>query len=454
MAGLFGLSIDPKKYKSDFSQELFLGTFYEQHLGEKYGGLAVKNSEDINIQTHKGLFRPMFGSEINEFKGTEGIGYCGSSREPFLVQSQMGKFCGCFSGNIINNSQLTGTFMRSGHNFCREGDDIEIIAKLIAQRSNLVDGIEHANTMITGAFSALILASEGIYAVRSSSGQWPMVIGEKKGATAVASESISFSNLGFKILRDLKPGEIVLLKNGKWKTVGQMTQGRIQICSFVWVYTASPVSVFEGISASEVRKRLGASLAKKDIESGFFPDIVVPIPDSGRFHAIGYHQEFCRQANEGKIKKIPFYDEALIKYPYAGRSFIPATDKERSFEANIKILSSGEKTYQGKEVVVCDDSIVRGVQTREGLIPKLRRLGIKGIHLRISNPELWSHCPWGKTTKKDEVLVAKYPKEKQRIEFLGVESLKYNTIKDLVSAIGLPRERLCVDCDLSQVTVL
>ncbi|TFG35684.1 MAG: hypothetical protein E4H47_00865 [Parcubacteria group bacterium] len=454
MAGLFGLSVEPKKYKNDFSQELFLGTFYEQHLGEKYGGLAVKNSEDINIQTHKGLFRPMFGSEISEFEGTEGVGYCGSSREPFLVQSQMGKFCGCFSGNIINNCQLTDDFMRSGHNFCREGDDIEIITKLIAQRSDIVDGIEHANKMITGAFSALILASEGIYAVRSSSGQWPMIIGEKKGAIAVSSESISFSNLGFKILRDLKPGEIVLLKNGKWKTVGQMTQCRIQICSFVWVYTASPVSVFEGISASEVRKRLGTSLARKDIKNGFFPDMVIPIPDSGRFHAIGYHQEFCRQANEGKIKNIPLYDEALIKYPYAGRSFIPATDKERSFEANIKILSSGERTYQGKEVVVCDDSIVRGVQTREGLIPKLKRLGIKGIHLRISNPELWSHCPWGKTTKKDEVLVARYPKEQQRIEFLGVDSLKYNTVNDLISAIGLPRERLCVDCDQSKVTVL
>jgi amidophosphoribosyltransferase len=340
--------------------------------------------------------------------------------------------------------------MRSGHNFCREGDDIEIISKLIAQRSNIIPGIEYANLMIAGAFSALILASEGIYAVRSSSGHWPMLIGEKNGATAVASESISFSNLGFRILRDLEPGEIVLLKNGKWKTVGNVSQGKIQICSFVWVYTASPVSVSEGIAVSEVRKKLGASLARKDIEKGFIPDIVVPIPDSGRFHAIGYHQEFCRQANEGKIKKIPFYDEALIKYPYAGRSFIPATDKERSFEAKIKIIPSGEKTYQGKEIVVCDDSIVRGVQIREGLIPKLRRLGVKGIHLRISNPELWSHCPWGKTTQKGEVLVSKYPEEKQRIEFLGVESLKYNTIDDLVSAIGLPRELLCVDCDQSE----
>ncbi|MCX6760561.1 MAG: hypothetical protein NTZ84_00415 [Candidatus Nealsonbacteria bacterium] len=454
MAGLFGISVDPEDCDSDFSKELFLGTFYEQHLGEKYGGLAVKNSKDINIQTHKGLFRPMFGPEREEFEGTEGIGYCGLSREPFLAESKIGEFCACFSGNIINNSELANCFKNDGHSFCRGGDDIEIITKLIAQENNIVDGIKNAGSKIKGAFSIIILASEGIYAARSSNGHWPMVIGEKHGATAVASESISFSNLGFKILRDLKPGEIVLLKNGHWKTVGQILTSIIQFCSFVWVYTSSPVSVFEGISASEVRKRLGAALASKDIESGFFPDIVVPIPDSGRFHAIGYHQEFCRQANEGKIKKIPLYDEALVKYPYAGRSFTPATDKERSFEANIKILSSGENTYQDKEVVVCDDSIVRGVQTREGLVPKLKRLGTKGIHLRISNPELWSHCPWGKTTQKGEVLVAKYPKERQRIEFLGVESLKYNTIDDLISAIGLPRERLCVDCDLSEIIAL
>jgi amidophosphoribosyltransferase len=181
---------------------------------------------------------------------------------------------------------------------------------------------------------------------------------------------------------------------------------------------------------------------------------VIGIPDSGTFHAIGYHQEFCRQANEGKISKVPLYDLALVKYPYAGRSFIPSTDKERRLEAYIKILSSGRNSFKDKEVVVCDDSIVRGVQIKEGLIPKLRRLGVKGIHLRISNPELWSHCPWGKTTQKGEVLVATYPTESQRIEFLGVDSLKYNTINDLVSAIGLPKECLCVDCDRSEVTML
>jgi amidophosphoribosyltransferase len=450
MAGLFGLSIDPQVYSGNFPQELFLGTFYEQHLGEKYGGLAVKNSKSINIQTHKGLFRPMFGPEVEEFQGTEGIGYCGSAREPFLVESRTGEFCACFSGNIINRPQLVTCFKDFGHNFCRGGDDIEIITKLIAQEDKMVEGIKRADSKTKGAFSIVILAPEGIYAARCSSGHWPMVIGEKNGAVAVASESISFSNLGFKILRDLKPGEIVLLKEGQWSTVGQMSTNKIQICSFVWVYTSSPVSVFEGIPASEVRKRLGAALASRDIENGFFPHIVAPIPDSGRFHAIGYHQEFCRQMNDGLTEKVPLYDEALVKYPYAGRSFTPDTDKERSFEAFVKILPSGERFYRGKQVVVCDDSIVRGVQTREGLIPKLRILGIKGIHLRISNPELWSHCRWGKTTRRGEVLVAKYPTEKERINFLGVQSLKYNTIDDLIEAINLPRESLCVDCDLPE----
>ena len=155
----------------------------------------------------------------------------------------------------------------------------------------------------------------------------------------------------------------------------------------------------------------------------------------------------CRQMFEGKIDKVPLYEEALLKYPYAGRSYTPQREEARKLEAHIKLLRSGED-YQGKRVVVCDDSIVRGTQTQTNLVPKLRALGIGEIHFRISNPELLSHCPWGKTTQKGETLAYRKPSKADRIEFLGVDSLEYNTIDDLVKAIGLPREQLCMDCDL------
>jgi len=446
MAGIFGLSVNPEKYRGNFLDDLFWGTFYGQHLGEEYAGLSTFKQGQFQLRTHRGLFRPNFSDDLAGLEGTEGIGYCGIAREPYSSESRLGKFSLCFSGNIVNLSELVERFKDFGHTFER-GDDIEIIAKLLAQGNDVVDGIKKMTKEIKGAYSLLVLNKDGIYASRCPSGQWPLVLGEKEGTVAVASEPGGFFNLGFKLLRDLESGEIVLLKDGSWMTIERITGEKIQICSFLWVYTAFPNAVLEGIPASLVRKRLGTALARRDIERGFIPDIVAPVPDSGRFHAIGYHQEFCRQIMQRKINKIPLYDETLLKYPYAGRSYTPSSQAARNLEAQVKMLISGE-SYEGKTVVVSDDSIVRGTQTKTNLVPKQRALGIKEIHFRISNPELRSHCPWGKTTKKGEVFVSQYPSKEERIKFLGVESLEYCTIDDLVEAIGLSREKLCVDCDL------
>ena len=252
-----------------------------------------------------------------------------------------------------------------------------------------------------------------------------------------------------------------------------------RICSFRWVYTDFVNSVIKGVPSSLVRKRLGAALARRDIEKGFIPHIVVPVPDSGRFHAIGYYQEFVRQIILGKIKRVPFYDEYLHKYGFS-RSFLRPTQKERQKTAHYKIVISGEninhflkmlkETGLGETagairetgriiVVVCEDSVVRGVQIESNLAPKIRKVFeietengslIKvEIHVRSSNPELLSHCLWGKTTKKGEILAQQCPEIKDRIERMGIDGLAYNTVEDLVESIGLPREQLCVDCDLS-----
>ncbi len=453
MAGIFALSINPKIYGGNFLDSLFWGIFYQQHLGEDYAGLSTckqEREEKIKIRTHRGLFRPAFRHDLGGLEGTEGIGYCGGDREPFLVDSKVGKFSICFSGNIINRSELVDNFKNLGHTLER-GDDVEILAKLIAQGDNVVDGIKKMTQEIKGAYSLLILTEEGIYASRSPSGHWPLVIGKREGGVVVASGSGGFNNLGFNLQRDLKPGEIILIKNGQGETKDIIIGERIQFCSFLGVYTGFPNEIFERIPTSLVRKRLGASRARFDIKRGFIPDIVVPVPDSGRFHAIGYHQEFCRQMNGGKITRIPFYDEILLKYPYAGRSFTPQIQEERDQEAQIKLLGAGED-YSGKIAVVCDDSIVRGTQIQTNLVPKLRRTGIKEIHFRISNPELRSYCPWGKTIKKGETLVSRIPSKEERIKSLGIESLEYNTIDELVEAIGLPKEQLCIDCSLDITT--
>jgi amidophosphoribosyltransferase len=448
MPGLFALSVDPSSGDADFLEDLFWGTFYHQHLGEAYAGLSTCRNGEFHIRTHRGRFRATFTADMEGLEGSEGIGYCGPDREPFFAESRLGKFSACFSGNLRNSHDLLERFKANGHLLTR-GDDIEIITMLIAQGAGAADGIQKMAKEVEGAFSLLILTSQGIYAVRSAAGHWPLVLGEKQGSVVAASESGGFVNLGYRRVREIEPGEIIRLHRGRWESVARLEPAQTQVCSFHWVYTGFPNGVFEGVPNSLVRKRLGAALAARDIERGFIPDVVIPVPDSGRFHAIGYHQEFCRQMMAGTVDRIPAYDELLLKYPYAGRSFIPRDQAQRAREARIKLLPSGEDC-SGKKVVVCDDSIVRGTQAQMDLVPKLRRLGVVEIHFRISNPELRSYCKWGKTTKQGELLADRVPNAADRARYLGVEDVEYNTIQDLAVAIGRPLESLCVGCSLSQ----
>jgi amidophosphoribosyltransferase len=259
----------------------------------------------------------------------------------------------------------------------------------------------------------------------------------------VATGSAGFANLGMGLVKDIR-SEIVILKEGEIADIVPLDPS--PACSFMWVYTAFPFDRFREVSASEIRKRLGAKLAIRDASSGFIPDIVVPVPDSGRFHAIGYHQAFIRMKNEGSIDKAPLYDEVLSKYPYAGRSFTPQSKEIRELEASIKQVPSGED-YQGIKAVVVDDSIVRGTQAQNNLVPKLRATGLEEIHLRVGNPELRSYCPWGKSTKEGETLVDLMPNIEDRRKYLGVDSLVYNSIQDLEDVFRiLGKEELCMDC--------
>ncbi|MFZ5559598.1 MAG: hypothetical protein ACOZAL_02285 [Patescibacteria group bacterium] len=263
MAGIFALSINPEIYRGNFLEDLFWETFYQQHLGEEYAGLSTYNSKrkkKIEVRTHRGLFRPTFSRDLIGLEGIEGIGYCGTAREPYRIDSRIGELSICFSGNVINLVQLVERFKNFGHALER-GDDIEIVAKLIAQGDSVVNGIKRITNEIKGAYSLLILTEEGIYAARCPSAHWPLVIGKKEGAIAVASGSGGFANFGFKLERDLKPGEIILLKNGTYETKEIMPVEKIQFCSFIWVYTAFPNEIFEGVPVSLVRKRLGATRA-------------------------------------------------------------------------------------------------------------------------------------------------------------------------------------------------
>ena len=453
MAGIVGLSIEKVKRRF-FSQEFFKAVFYQQHFSEEWAGVAVFRNRrgKMFARTKPGLFRPNFERAIKQLRGIAGIGYCGPAKEPLEIKINRETIGICFSGRIRNCRKLKNRLMKRGASFKRRTVrdlEIEVIAKLIAEGKDIVDGIRHMTKQIEGTYTLLILHREKIYSARSPDGHWCLTIGKKEGEVIIASSSAGFSNMGFEIEKEVLPGEIISLQNGKWKTEDKMPSKKVQICSFLPVYTDHPAGKFQGIPISLIRKRLGLSLAQKDIRKEFVPYIVIAVRNSGGFHEIGYFQEFCRQVNSGTIKKVPLHDEFLMKYDYAGRSFTPIKKLKRELEAKLKLLISSER-FEGKIViVVIDDSIVRGTQMVADLIPKLRMLGVEiEIHLRIANPELRSHCPWGKSTKKGECLAVRIPSIEKRIKFLGVESLVYNTIDDLVEAIGLPREQLCIDCSL------
>ncbi len=443
MAGLFGLSCE--KESGSFCKDFFWGTFYQQHLGEEVSGIAICGSEGgIKSYSKTGLFRNNFSPY--KIKGYSGIGYCGHKKEPFETNSRLGRFAVCFSGTISNIGELAERFKNFGHTLKSEDSEAEILAKLIAQGRDYVDGLTNMVAEAKGSYAFLLIESGGIHAIRSANGHWPLVLGVKNSAVAVASDSSGFDNLGFKIARDVRPGEIVFLSKGRIKTeINTALNNSFGPCSFHWIYTGFPGGKTEGVPLSLVRKRMGMALAKRDIDNGFIPDIVTLVPDSGRMHAIGYYQEFIRQLKAGTVKKenIPFYDELLFKFSHTGRSFTPQTEEARAIEADHKLIANGED-YRGMKIVVCDDSVVRGNQIMNNLVPKLKRLGVEEIHFRISSPKIFSHCPWGGSVKKKEALAATMPDNGDQMNLFKIDGLEYNSIEDLREAIGI--RDLCFDC--------
>lgn len=492
MAGLFGLSIKPTKiieaHESTrtefFKKTVFWGISYIQHLGGEFSGIAVLQGSKILTESKHGLFASNFKNKVDSFIGSEVIGYCGPAEEPFFVKkSKIGPFSLCFCGNVINLLDLEKELMREAP--LDRGDDIEVISRLIAKGCDIVDGIKIMNEKVKGSYSLLILNQQGVYAVRSPDGHWPLVIGQNDKAKIIASECVGFDNLGFERERDVKPGEIILLNKSSLSSIlDELPSVEIQECGFFGVYTCSRGAIVHELPATLIRRNLGAALADRDIARRFFPHIIMGVPDSGISHASGgkeaFDVEMNRQIASGRItmKWVPFHGEGLIKHIKV-RSYLAPTKEEREEKAHYKIVITGEtvelflQMLKEKEqtailedikekkriiLVVYDDSIVRGTQIGSNLVPKIRTMYYKKeldgidikveIHLRISFPPLLSYCPYGKTTQKGETLAERLPDKNDRISELGVDGLEYNSIGDLIKVIGLPQKQVCVDCTL------
>lgn len=427
MCGIFAISSS----NSNIIEDLFLGVFYLQHRGQQYCGLSTAGPEGIKIRTHRGLVRETFANDLAGLDGNIGIGHTAlKDRQPIKLDSKMGEFTLAFEGNLINEAELMADLKKQGHSFYTHSQ-IEIIAKLIAHGDDFVSGIEYMAEKIRGSYALVILSKGKIIAARDKHGFHPMIIGKKEGAIAIASESCSFVNLGFSIVRDVAPGEILEVANSTFETKKNIPSNLVQYCSFEWVYTANVASTIDGMPVDIARRNLGAALAKR------YPvdvDIVAAVPNSGIGHAIGYAQE----------SKIPF-DNVFIKYDYASRSYTQPTQAERDHEAKIKLIPVPAK-IAGRRVVICDDSIVRGTQMKNDLVGKLRNNGVKEIHVRVACPPLKAPCLYGVATRSKKELAANDRTVEQIRDYIGVDSLAYCTLEDIEKAIGKPKEQLCLSC--------
>lgn len=463
MGGFFGVAA-----KEDCVFDLFFGTDYHSHLGTRRGGMAVYGKDGFDRAIHNienSPFRTKFDKDVQTMKGNLGIG-CISDFEPqpLIVRSHHGTYAITTVSKINNSDEIIDKIFSNGNSHFLEmsGGDVnptELVAAIINQKDNLIDGIKYALEIIDGSLSLLLLTPKGIYAARDKFGRTPIVIGEKDSGFCLAFEQFSFLNLGYTVYKELGPGEIDIVTPTGVKTL--VAPGKdMKICTFLWVYYGYPSSSYEGISVEQMRYNCGAHMAKRD---NVKPDIVAGVPDSGTAHAIGY-------ANESGI---PF-SRPFIKYtPTWPRSFMPTIQSQRNLIAKMKLIAVHD-LIKDKSLLLIDDSIVRGTQLRE-TTEFLYNSGAKEVHIRPACPPLIYGCKYLNFSRSssemdlitrrviqkleggdvtDEILQEyadpdseKYEKMVEEIrKALNFTSLKFNRLDDMLDSVGIDKCKLCTYC--------
>lgn len=463
MGGFFGAVS-----KDDCVFDLFFGVDYHSHLGTRRAGMAVYDKEtgfDKAIHNIENApFRTKFTKESNTMHGQYGIG-CISDFEaqPILVRSHHGTFAVATVGKINNIDKLVDDIIKNNtHFFEMQNGDInqtELVAALINQKENFIDGIRYAQEAVEGSISILALTPKGIYAARDMLGRTPISIGQKEDGYCASFESFAYLNLGYKDYKELGPGEVVFMDADGVKTLIQPDK-KMRICTFLWIYYGYPSASYEGISVEKMRYNCGKALAKRDNVN---PDIVAGVPDSGIAHAIGYSNE----------TGIP-YSRPFIKYtPTWPRSFMPPNQTKRNLIAKMKLIPIPD-LIKDKSLLLIDDSIVRGTQLRE-TTEYLFESGAKEVHIRPACPPLFYGCKYLNSSRStsdmdlitrrvitelegrepDDALIQEYvdPDSEKYQKMIDVickqlhfTSLRYHRLDDMIASVGIDKDKLCTYC--------
>ena len=462
MSGYFGVAS-----KNDCMFDLFFGTDYHSHLGTRRAGMAVySQDEGFNRAIHNienAPFRTKFDKDFGEMHGNLGIG-CISDYEPqpLIVRSHHGTYAISTVGKINNLDEIVQQIFTTGHAHFLEmsGGDInttELVAAIINQKENLIEGIQYAQEIIDGSMTMLLLTPKGILAARDKLGRTPVCVGKKEGSYCVSFENFAYLNLEYTHEKELGPGEIDMITPEGVVTLVQPGKD-MKICTFLWVYYGYPSSSYEGVSVEQMRYNCGALLAKRD---DAHPDTVAGVPDSGIAHAVGY----------SNASGIPF-TRPFIKYtPTWPRSFMPTVQSRRDLIAKMKLIPVHE-LIDGKSLLLIDDSIVRGTQLGE-TTQFLYNSGAKEVHVRPACPPLLYGCKYlnfSRSTSEMDLITRRVIKEmtgsenvdltpyadpesqeyKEMLERirqkLHFTSLRYHRLDDLMESVGIDRCKLCTYC--------
>ena len=461
MGGFFGIA-----KRNECVNELFYGVDYNSHMGTKRAGMATCHDGVFTRSIHNienSYFRTKFEKDLADFSGKVGIGVISDTdAQPIIVNCHLGKFAIVTVARINNIRELEKELLAKGHHFCEHSYDIinptEMIAALISEGNDYVEGIENVYRRVKGSCSMLLLTPDGIIAARDRLGRTPIALGRKDGAMAATSETCAFANLGIDLCYNVGPGEIVRFDADGFKQL-KAPGDQMQICAFLWTYYGYPACEYENRNVDQMRYDSGMMMSRDD---GTDIDFVSAVPDSGIGMALGYSQGMNKPYQRGIVKYTPTWP----------RSFTPSTQERRELVAKMKLIPN-KALLKDKKVIFCDDSIVRGTQLRDN-VKDLYDAGTKEVHVRISCPPLVYGCKFVNFTNsksdmelitrrvikeleggKEDIDLTPYcthgtPQYKAMVEkireTLGVTTLDFNPIDNVVKAIGLPKCRICTHC--------
>ncbi len=434
--GVFGIFGHPEA-----ANMTYLGLYALQHRGQESAGIAASDGEHVRVSRAMGYVADTFdGAALADLPGSVAIGHVRystagesglSNAQPILIDCAHGQIAVCHNGNLVNARELRDDLVRQGSIF-QSSSDTEVILHLYARSKavSVEDALVESVAQVRGAFSLALLTRDRMIAVRDPHGFRPLALGRLDDAVVVCSETCAMDLIGATYVRDVEPGEIVVISAGGIRSIKPFPPAPLSHCIFEHVYFARPDSYVFGKSVNEVRTELGRILAR---EQPVGADVVVPVPDSGVCAAMGFAEESGVPLRMG-----------LIRNHYVGRTFIQPQSSIRHFGVKVK-LNPVRSILEGRRVILVDDSIVRGTTSRK-IVKMVRAAGAREVHVRISCPPTISPCYYGVDTPQREDLIAATHTLEEITKFLDADSVAYLSLEGLLSAVGAERTSYCSSC--------